>query len=161
MRDLLTAVVRSTVVVRHQAVTLFRLSQFLGQIFPPLGFAVKQLNHILTGADLAWQANVGDGLVLHHPTGVVWGPGIRIGNRCRVQQGVTIGGRGGGHHDGSPSIGDDVNLSAGCRVLGPITLGDRVLVGANAVVTRSHGDNATLVGVPARPLARNTSTFPN
>lgn len=146
------AAARSMIIVRHMATFMFRLSQYLGVRWAPLGYLIKQLNHILTGADLAWQASVGAGLVLHHPTGVVWGPDVTVGARCRVQQGVTIGGRGGGAADGSPAIGDDVILGAGARVLGPIHVGDRVLVGANAVVVRDARSGATLVGVPARDL---------
>lgn len=146
------ATVKAAFVVRHFAVTLFRISQLFGRRWKPGGFIVKQLNHVITGADLAWQAHVGPGLVLHHPTGVVWGPGTRIGSACRVQQGVTIGGRGGEDVDGAPTIGDGVILGAGCRILGPIEVGSAVMVGANAVVVRSIPAGATAVGVPARIL---------
>lgn len=134
------------------AVILFRLAQAAGRVHPLLGHLVKQVNHVLTGADLAWQAQVGPGLRLYHPTGVVLGPFVRIGAQCRVQQGVTVGGTGGDVRTpgDSPTLGDRVRLGAGAKVVGPVTLGDDVLVGANAVVVRSVPAGATAVGVPAR-----------
>lgn len=148
------AIARSLFVVRHSSTMLFRASQYFGSRWAPLGFLIKQWNHVLTGADLAWQAHIGPGLVLHHPTGVVLGPDVHIGDRCRIQQGVTVGGRGGLSEDGSPVIGDRAILGAGSRILGPIELGDDVVVGANAVVVRSYPGAGTLVGVPARRLRK-------
>lgn len=150
--DVLKAAAKSAFVVRHMSVTLFRCSQILGRKFPAAGLLVKQWNHLLTGADLAWQADVGVGLILHHPTGVVWGPGVKIGADCRVQQGVTIGGRGGSNDDGSPVVGDRVVLGAGSRILGAIQVGDDCIIGANAVVVRDVAAGSTAVGVPAKVL---------
>ncbi|WP_220118368.1 serine O-acetyltransferase [Microbacterium sp. SMR1] len=150
--SLLKALVRSVFSVRHTAVTLFRLAQAIGPCAPPLASLLKQFNHVVTGADLAWRCKVGPGLVLHHPTGVVWGPGIILGARCRVQQGVTIGGKGGSDEDGSPRIGANVILGAGSRVLGAIEIGDDCIVGANAVVLSDVPSGRTAVGIPARVL---------
>lgn len=157
LRDLVKAIVRSFLIVRHMSVTLFRYSQILGRRAPAAGHVLKQLNHLLTGADLAWQAEVGPGLVLHHPTGVVWGPGVRLGSHCRLQQGVTIGGRGGSRDDGSPVIGDRVILGAGSRVLGPIELGSDSVVGANAVVIKDVPTHSIAVGVPAVIRSRRST----
>ncbi len=125
--------------VRAISTILFRLSQACGARTPMLGYVVKQLNHIITGADLAWQASVGPGVALYHPTGVVLGPDVVLGKNCAVQQGVTLGAlrERGRMPDGrldSPVVGDDVILGAGSRILGPITVGDGSVVGANAVV---------------------------
>lgn len=134
------------------SVVLFRLAQRAGALHPLLGHLVKQVNHVLTGADLAWQAQVGPGLRLYHPTGVVLGPHVRIGAQCRIQQGVTLGGSGGDVRapDESPALGDRVRVGAGAKVLGALTIGDDVRIGANAVVVRSVPAGATAVGVPAR-----------
>ncbi len=156
--DVIKAAIRGAVVVRHLSVTLFRCSQIVGRRAAWLGFLLKQWNHVLTGADLAWQAEVGPGLVLHHPTGVVWGPGVKLGSHCRVQQGVTIGGRGGLKDDGSPAVGDRVTLGAGSRLLGPIEVGDDCMIGANAVVISSIPDGSTAVGVPAKVLNARSDT---
>jgi serine O-acetyltransferase len=155
----LRRVAGAVLTVRGLATTLFRLSQVLGHVQSGLGHAVKQVNHVVTGADLAWQAEVGPGLCLYHPTGVVIGPGVRVGSRCELQQGVTIGGLGGPEGSRpdapSPTLGDDIVVGAGARILGPITLGDGCRVGANAVVIRSAAAGETLVGVPASPVGRS------
>ena len=137
--------------IRAASVLLFRLAQAVGARVPVLGSLVKQFNHALTGADIAWQAEVGRGLVLHHPTGVVIGPYVRIGPDCIIQQGVTIGGgsaRDGGRDD-SPAIGARVELGPGSRILGPVSIGDDSRVAANAVVTRNVPPNSIARGVPA------------
>jgi serine O-acetyltransferase len=145
--------------VRAIATVLFRLSQGCGAHVPLLAYVVKQLNHIVTGADLAWQASAGPGLTLYHPTGVVLGPDVVVGARCVLQQGVTLGAlreRGlmaDGRMD-SPVLGDDVTIGAGARVLGPIRLGDGAIVGANAVVLKDVPAGHLAVGVPARVTPR-------
>lgn len=140
------------VTVRMLATGLFRLSQAAGAKHPLLGTLVKQLNHLVTGADIAWQAQLGPGLALFHPTGVVVGEHVRAGVRCTIQQGVTLGGLGGGqaNPDGFPVLGDDVFLGAGCRVIGPVSVGDGAKVGANAVVVKDVPPHAVAVGIPAR-----------
>lgn len=139
--------------VRGQATVLFRLSHLAGRRLPAAGLAIKQFNHFLTGADIAWQAQIGPGMQLYHPTGVVIGPWARIGSDCEIQQGVTVGGTGFGLHRGqevpSPTIGDAVKIGAGARIVGGVTLGDQVLVGANAVVVKSVPSGTTAAGVPA------------
>jgi serine O-acetyltransferase len=145
--------------VRAIATILFRVSQACGAYAPLVAYVVKQLNHVLTGADLAWQATVGPGLRLYHPTGVVLGPDVVAGERCVLQQGVTLGAvrERGVMADGrmdSPLLGDDVTIGAGARVLGPVTLGDGSIVGANAVVLTDVPPGHLAVGVPARVTPR-------
>ena len=135
--------------VRGLSVALFRLSHRLGSVSPVLGHLVKQVNHVVTGADVAWQARIGPDLDLLHPTGVVIGHLVRIGSGCRIQSGVTLGGRG-GPDDGQPVIGDGVIIGAGARVLGPIRLGDGCVVGANAVVLADVPTGQVAVGIPAK-----------
>lgn len=143
--------------MRYQAVFLYRLSARLGVLSPLLGFTVKQFNHFWTGADIAWQASIGPGLVLFHPTGVVIGPDVTIGTNCEMQQGVTIGGSGRKPHGeaDSPSIGAGTKIGAGARLIGSIHVGLNVTVGANAVLIRDVPDNSIAVGVPAkvRPIS--------
>lgn len=143
--------------VRALATVACRLAAAAGRRSPWLGHALKQLNHLVTGADIAWQAEIGARLRLYHPTGVVIGPHVRIGSDCRIQQGVTLGGLGGDESlaADSPTLGDRVQLGAGCRVIGGVRLGDDVVVGANAVVVRDVPKGTTVVGVPARPLSKS------
>ena len=156
------AAARNGPTVRFIAVALFRLAQSAGAFFGPLGSAFKQLNHVVTGCDIAYQARIGPGLVLYHPTGVVVGPGCVIGERARIMQGVTIGSDAviaGDRGGGSPVVGADVFIGPGAVVFGPtaalfgpVRIGNRVRIGANAVVTSSFPDDVTVAGVPARIL---------
>lgn len=112
---------------------------------------VKQFNQFLTGADLAWQARVGGGVIFFHPVGVVVGPHVTLGKNCTFQQGVTLGGKGGRRSDprDSPVLGDDVALGSGAKVVGPVHVGDRARIGANAVVTKDIPSDCIAVGIPA------------
>lgn len=152
-RQLAHQLILASLSIKRWAVVAFRFSQLAGRRVPAMGSAIKQLNHLVSGADLAWQATIGSGLQLHHPTGVVWGPGVVVGHRCIIQQGVTIGGRGGSGVDGSPHIGDDVTLGSGAKLMGPIRIGSRSLIGANAVVIGDVPDDSVAVGVPARVIS--------
>lgn len=141
---------RSMLTVRWLATFLLRSAQMAGSRIPSAGYAIKQLNHLVTGTDIAWKAQIGPGLVLFHPTGVVIGPRSVIGSNCIIQQGVTIG-TSGNAKDGldSPIIGDRCLLGAGSRILGPVTVGDDVIVGANAVVIHDVPSSSIATGVPA------------
>lgn len=147
-----TAGVLPTVLtVRFLATFLYRASARAGAFVPLLGFALKQLNHVITGADIAWSSRIGPGLVLWHPTGVVIGSGVVVGRDARLQQGVTLGAaRTRTRQDGNPVLGDEVCVGAGARVLGPVQIGDRARIGANAVVLKDVPAGASAVGVPAR-----------
>lgn len=140
--------------VRGNSLLLMRLSHAAGRRLPLLGHLLKQMNHVWSGADIAWQARIGRGFQLFHPTGVVIGPGVRIGAQCVVQQGVTLGGFGGEGGSAvdapSPVLADDVFIGAGARLFGAISVGARARIGANAVVLKDVPSDATAVGVPAR-----------
>jgi len=150
-----TAGVLPTVLtLRFLATFLYRASARAGSSVPVLGSVLKQLNHAITGADIAWSARIGPGLVLWHPTGVVIGPRVVVGRDARVQQGITLGAaRSRTGKDGDPVLGDGVYVGAGARVLGPVRVGDRARIGANAVVLVDVPDDASAVGVPARIIA--------
>lgn len=127
---------------RLQAVVLLRLSHAAGRRSTLLGAAVKWVNHVITGCDAAPQAQIGPGLRLYHPSGVVIGPDVRIGARATFMQGVTLGaGKG-----GSPTLGDDVFLGAGATLYGAITVGSRTNIGARAVVDMDVPADAFVVG---------------
>jgi serine O-acetyltransferase len=142
--------------VRWLSESLFQLSGWLGHRSSALAVLVKQLNHLLTGLDAAWDASVGTGLAIPHPTGVVIGKGVTLGDDCVIQSCVTIGGGRAGD-DRQPVIGSRVLVGAGARVLGPIEVGDDVTIGANSVVIASVPANSTVVGVPARILGGSTA----
>ena len=112
---------------------------------------LETMNRFLTGADIACSAEIGEGLSLPHPNGVVIGGLCVIGRNCTIYQQVTLGYR--GDHDpsdGQPRLGDNVLVGAGAKILGPITIGDGARIGANAVVVTDIPAGALAVGVPAR-----------
>ncbi|MGO2516458.1 MAG: serine O-acetyltransferase [Corynebacterium variabile] len=152
----LPGVLAQVATVRGVATLLLRIEQAVGAKLPPVASVNKQFNHLLTGADIAWQASIGPGLTLFHPTGVVIGPFVTIGDDAQIQQGVTLGGPGfdiaKGEYAPSPVLGNRVRLGAGAKITGPLTLGDDVTVGTNSVVTKNVADHTTVVGVPARPV---------
>ena len=106
---------------------------------------------VVTGADIPLNAQLGGGLLLPHPNGVVIHPDARIGPNCLIFQQVTIGARRGGF----PSIGGHVDIGAGAKVIGPITVGDHAVIGANAVVTRDVVPGSVVAGIPARVIGSN------
>lgn len=102
---------------------------------------------VVTGADIPLNCQLGGGLVLPHPNGIVIHPGARIGPNCMIFQQVTIGGR----DDGSvPTVGGHVDFGAGAKVLGGVHIGNHARIGANAVVLEDVPVHATVVGIPAR-----------
>jgi serine O-acetyltransferase len=152
-RVTVAALARHVPTVRFLAVLLFRAAQAAGARFGPAGSLLKQANHVLTGCDIAYQAQVGPGLVLYHPTGVVVGPGCRVGARATIMQGVTLGSDAVvGGSGGSPVLGDDVFVGPGAALFGAIEIGDRVRVGANSVVSSSFGSDVVIAGAPARAV---------
>ena len=78
-----------------------------------------------------------------------------IGKNCMIGQGVTIGGKSGWYE--VPVIGDNVHISAGARILGPVRIGNNVIIGANAVVVKDVPDNCIVAGVPAKIIKENIS----
>ncbi len=99
------------------------------------------------GCDIPLNANLGGGLLLPHPNGVVVHPDATIGPNCLLFQQVTIGV--GGKSPGVPRIGGHVDIGAGAKILGGVVIGDHAKIGANAVVVCDVPASATAVGVPA------------
>ena len=100
----------------------------------------------VSGADIPVNTQIGGGLLIPHPNGIVVHPDCRIGVNCLILQQVTIGMA----HGGVPVVGGHVDIGAGARLIGPIAVGDHVRIGANAVVLGDVPTGATAVGIPAR-----------
>ncbi len=137
-----------------QAVVLYRISHAcFAAGLTYLAWLVARINLALTGADIEFGAHIGPGLLIAHPSGIVIGRGTVIGEDATIYQGVTCGIRSwsGGESSAYPAIGDRVVLFAKCSVLGGITVGDRAVVGAHALVTRDVPQGALVeaVGAPA------------
>ena len=95
-------------------------------------------------------AQIGRGLFIDHGMGVVIGETTQIGDNCTLYQGVTLGGTGKDQGKRHPTLGNNVLVGAGAKVLGPFTVGDNARVAAGAVVLAAVPEDATAVGVPAR-----------
>ena len=113
-------------------------------------FLLEVVNHRLaTRLGFTIPKNVfGPGLHIVHYGTIVVHPDARVGRNCRLHPSTSIG-----DYNGVPRLGDNVYIGPGAKIYGPVTLGDNVAVGANAVVNKSFGSNVTLGGVPARIVA--------
>ena len=111
---------------------------------------ISQRSRHKTGIEIHPGAQIGKGLFIDHGMGVVIGETTVIGDNCLLYQGVTLGGTGKDKGKRHPTLGDNVMVGAGAKVLGPINIGNNVKVAANAVVLKDIPDNCTAVGVPAR-----------
>ena len=111
---------------------------------------ISQRERHKTGIEIHPGAQIGKGLFIDHGMGVVIGETTVIGDNCLLYQGVTLGGTGKDKGKRHPTLGDNVMVGAGAKVLGPINIGNNVKVAANAVVLKDIPDNCTAVGVPAR-----------
>ncbi len=113
-----------------------------------------------TGIEIHPGAQIGKGLFIDHGHGVIIGETTIIGDNCTLYQGVTLGGTGKEHGKRHPTIGNNVMISAGAKVLGSFTIGDNSKIGAGSVVLSEVPPNSTVVGVPGRVVRRNNMVLP-
>ncbi len=126
------------------------------------GRMVSQWTKFFTGIEIHPAAKIGRGVVIDHGTGVVIGETAEVGDNCTIYQGVTLGGTGKEVGKRHPTIGNNVMIGAGAKVLGPFSVGDNSKIAANAVVLSEVEGDSTCVGVPARTVRRhNKKVFPN
>lgn len=112
--------------------------------------AVSQLAKFLTGIEIHPGATIGKGLFIDHGAGVVIGETAVVGDNCTIYQGVTLGGTGKQTGKRHPTLGDNVMVGAGAKLLGNFTVGSGSRIAAGAVVLTDVPENATAVGVPAK-----------
>lgn len=148
----------------YQAVVLHRVAHwFKSHGVPALGPAVARLNQFLTGVEIGPAATIGPGLMIVHGQGIVVGGYSRIGRNATLLQQVTIGSPSPDHRERMPTIGDDVFIGAGAKVIGAITIGDGSFIGVNAVVAQDVPPGSRVVvrgGVevtPRRDLAASAA----
>lgn len=113
-----------------------------------------------TGIEIHPGATIGKGLFIDHGNGVIIGETTIIGDNCTLYQGVTLGGTGKEHGKRHPTLGNNVMVSAGAKVLGSFKIGDNSKIGAGSVVLEEVPPNSTVVGVPGRVVRRNNMAFP-
>ena len=121
----------------------------------------SQINRFFTGVEIHPGATIGRNLFIDHGMGIVIGETAEIGDNCTIYHGVTLGGT--GHHVGKrhPTIGDNVLIGAGAKVLGPVQVGKNAMIGANATVIRDVAPDTTVVGAAGRAVKRSTQRIPS
>ena len=133
------------------AIVCHRIAHALNRAgVPVLPRLIMSVARWLTGTEIHPAAVIGRGLFIDHGMGVVIGETAVIGHNVTLFQGVTLGGTGKEKGKRHPTIGDNVVIGAGAKVLGSITIGNNSIIGANAVVIRDVPDHSTVVGVPGR-----------
>lgn len=150
--------------LRHQIKTLFISVGFTSVIIIRLqnyyywkrrffiAYSLHRLNLMWHGIDVLPGCNIGPGIFIQHPSGIVIGSGVVIGKNVTIMQGTTIGlaFKDQNWQMGYPVIGDNVAVMPNCVISGEIVIGENSLVGANSVVLDSFDPNSKIVGAPAR-----------
>lgn len=138
------------------AVAFYRVSHwFYKKKLKVIARIISQLARMLTGIEIHPGAKIGKGLLIDHGSGVVIGETAEIGDYCLLYQGCTLGGTGKDTGKRHPTLGDNVMVGCGAKILGPFKVGDNAKIAANAVVLEEVPPNCTAVGVPARIVRRN------
>ncbi len=126
---------------------------------PVIPRLISHISRFLTGIEIHPGAKIGEGFFIDHGMGVVIGETSEIGDNVAIYQGVTLGGTSMRREKRHPTLGNNVVVGAGAKLIGAITIGDNVKIGAGSVVITSVPPNATVVGVPGRVVEiRNPDT---
>jgi serine O-acetyltransferase len=134
-----------------QAILVYRFFNWLhrmGCSGQPLRFFCERFIEITAGISIPACCTIGKGFRIHHFGGIMLHPTVTIGEYCTLYHGVTIGDRGGS--GAAASIGSNVLIGAGAKIIGPVRIGDNCVVGANAVVTKDMPHGTTALGSPCR-----------
>ena len=143
----------SLLATQWHALRLYRLSRRMDEAGRPgVAVVLLQLGKLISGIEVDHGAVIGEGTVFIHGNGIVIGPGSVIGSNCKIFHQVTIGTQDGTAY---PVLGNDVVIYPGAKVIGAITIGDRAIIGANAVVTKNVGPDETVAGNPAVVVRRS------
>jgi len=131
------------------ALVLYRIAHYLHvRGFKLIARMISSIGRFFTGIEIHPGAKIGYGVFIDHGTGVVIGETAEIGNNVTIYQGATLGGTGKDKGKRHPTVESGVMISAGAKVLGPITIGRNAKIGAGSVVLKDVPANATVVGVP-------------
>lgn len=134
-----------------KALRFYRVANFFyNKNIKSLALFISNLARKKTGIEIHPGAKIGKRLFIDHGMGVVIGETVEIGDDCTIYQGVTLGGTGKETGKRHPSIGNNVLIGAGAKVLGPFKVGNNVKIGAGAVVLKEIPNNVTVVGVPGK-----------
>ncbi len=133
------------------AIFIHRINHILRNAgIPVIPRLLSHVARLLTGVEIHPAAKIGTGFFIDHGMGVVIGETAEIGKNCLLYQGVTLGGTGKEKGKRHPTLGNNVTVGAGAKILGAITIGNNAVIGANSVILKPVPDNAICVGVPGR-----------
>jgi serine O-acetyltransferase len=136
-----------------QALLSHRVAHALYEVGVPMApRMVANASRMVTGVEIHPAAEIGNALFIDHGAGVVIGETAEIGANVTLYQGVTLGGTGFARGKRHPTVGDDVVVGSGAKLLGPIQVGQRAKIGANSVVIHDVPPNSTVVGNPGHPV---------
>lgn len=138
------------------ALLLHRFAHYIhGKGVPVVPRFISQFSRFVTGIEIHPAAKIGKGFFIDHGSGVVIGETTEIGDNVTLYQGVTLGGTGKEKGKRHPTLGDNVVVGAGAKVLGGIEIGDNAKIGAGAIVVHPVPSDSTVVGNPGRPVLQN------
>ncbi|MFX0093510.1 MAG: serine O-acetyltransferase [Candidatus Hodarchaeota archaeon] len=144
-----------------RAILLHRVAHFFWMLkIPFIPRYLSEFARQMTGIDIHPGAKIGKEFFIDHGTGVVIGETAEIGENVTIYQGVSLGGTSLEPVKRHPTIGNNVVIGAGAKVLGPVKIGNNVKIGANSVITKDVPDNSVVVGVPGRIISRNGQKIP-
>ncbi len=129
----------------------------LRQLILIICFILQRLIEVIFTIEISPRARIDGGLFIAHLGNIVISAGSVIGSNASIHQGVTFGGAGHGEYYGDPTIGDNIYVGAGAKIIGKIVVGDNVMIGANSVLTKNTPNNVTVGGIPAKILNNNGS----
>ena len=136
-----------------QALLAYRVSHALSEAEVPLApMSIAYLSRAVTGVEIHPAARIGSDFFIDHGSGVVIGETAEVGDCVTLYQGVTLGGTGSQRGKRHPTLGDNVTVGSGAKLLGPIEVGHGAKVGANTVVVEDVPPNSTVVGNPGHPV---------
>lgn len=121
---------------------------------------ISQFARFFTLIEIHPGATLGHGILIDHGTGVVIGETTVVGDNCTIYQGVTLGGVGTQKGKRHPTLGSNVTVGAGAKILGSFEVGDNCTIAANAVLLKPLEENITAVGIPARPIKKDGIPIP-
>jgi serine O-acetyltransferase len=149
------SILRALVSDGTSANVLYRLtSWFIKYKLAPLALISIWLNRVVNGCVIGAAAKFDQGFVIMHPVGVVINSKVSGGKNIVIESGVVIGDEKGQ----APCLGNNVFIGAGAKIIGGITIGDNVKIGANAVVVKDLPSNVTAVGIPAKVIHRGNQS---
>ncbi len=138
------------------ALIYYRVSHFFYNIkLYFIARCISQFARFITGIEIHPGARIGKCLFIDHGMGIVIGETSEVGDYCTIYHQVTLGGTGKDIGKRHPTIKNNVIIGAGSKILGPITIGNNVKIGSNAVVLKNIDDNSTVVGIPGKKCEKN------